>query len=436
VSDSREPEVAVAASEADAQRAVEEASEWRTAQSQFDAAAEIIGLEPELREILREVQREFTCHFPVQLDNGEVEVYTGYRVQHNIHRGPAKGGIRYHPDVSLDEVKALAMWMTWKCAIVNIPFGGAKGGVMLDPRKLSRRELERLTRRFATEISILIGPDRDIPAPDMNTDGQVMAWIMDTVSMHAGYSVTATVTGKPIEVGGSLGRVDATGRGVTICTLAALEHLGKSPHETRVAVQGFGNVGSVSARLLDEAGCTVVAVSDEYGGLYNPLGLPVKKLLEYRAREGSLKGYPDCQEIGSAGPLTVDCDVLVPAAIGNQITSRNANRVKASVVVEAANGPTTPEADEILQRKGVFLVPDILANAGGVTVSYFEWVQDLQSFFWSEHEVNQKLQAIMQRAFNEVLEEAEKHKLPMRRAANVLAVKRVAAATRARGLYP
>jgi glutamate dehydrogenase (NAD(P)+) len=432
----RKPEVAVAARETAAQQGVEEANEWRTAQRQFDDAAEIIGLEPELREILREVQREFTCHFPVQLDNGEVEVYTGYRVQHNIHRGPAKGGIRYHPDVSLDEVKALAMWMTWKCAIVNIPFGGAKGGVILDPRKLTQRELERLTRRFATEISILIGPDRDIPAPDINTDGQVMAWIMDTVSMHAGYSVTATVTGKPIEVGGSLGRVDATGRGVTICTLAALEHLGRTPYETRVAVQGFGNVGSVSARLLDEAGCTVVAVSDEYGGLYNPLGLPVRKLLEYRAREGSLKGYPGCKEIGSAGPLTVDCDVLVPAAIGNQITSRNANRVKASVVVEAANGPTTPEADEILQKKGVFLVPDILANAGGVTVSYFEWVQDLQSFFWSEHEVNHKLQAIMQRAFKEVLEEAEEHKLPMRRAANVLAVKRVAAATRARGLYP
>jgi glutamate dehydrogenase (NAD(P)+) len=435
VSDSRKTKAAVLATET-AQQAVEEANEWRTAQRQFDTAAEIIGLEPELREILREVQREFTCHFPVQLDNGEVEVYTGYRVQHNIHRGPAKGGIRYHPDVSLDEVKALAMWMTWKCAIVNIPFGGAKGGVILDPRKLTKRELERLTRRFATEISILIGPDRDIPAPDMNTDGQIMAWIMDTVSMHAGYSVTATVTGKPIEVGGSLGRVDATGRGVTICTLAALEHLGKRPHETRVAVQGFGNVGSVSARLLDEAGCSVVAVSDEYGGIYNPLGLPVRKLLEYRAREGSLKGYPGCQEIGSAGPLTVDCDVLVPAAVGNQITSRNANRVKASVVVEAANGPTTPEADEILQRKGVFLVPDILANAGGVTVSYFEWVQDLQSFFWSEHEVNQKLQAIMQRAFKEVLEVAEERTLPMRMAAYVLAVKRVAAATRARGLYP
>jgi glutamate dehydrogenase (NAD(P)+) len=419
-----------------AQKPFEEASEWRTAQRQFDIAAEIIGLEPELCGILREVQREFTCHFPVEMDDGHVEVYTGYRVQHNINRGPAKGGIRYHPDVSLDEVKALAMWMTWKCAIVNIPYGGAKGGVILDPRKLTKRELERLTRRFATEISILIGPDRDIPAPDMNTDGQVMAWIMDTISMHAGYSVTATVTGKPIEVGGSLGRVDATGRGVTICTLAALEHLGMHPHETTVAVQGFGNVGSVSARLLDEAGCTVVAVSDEYGGIYSPTGLAVKKLLEYRARKGSLKGFPGCQEIGNTGPLTAECDVLVPAAIGNQITSRNAKDIRARVIVEGANGPTTPEADEILQRRGIFLVPDILANAGGVTVSYFEWVQDLQSFFWSEHEVNQKLAAIMQRAFKEVWDGAEERKLPMRTAAYVQAVERVAAATRERGLYP
>jgi glutamate dehydrogenase (NAD(P)+) len=419
-----------------AQDAVDEASEWRTAQRQFDIAAEIIGLEPELRAILREVQREFTCHFPVEMDDGHVEVYTGYRVQHNINRGPAKGGIRYHPDVSLDEVKALAMWMTWKCAIVNIPYGGAKGGVILDPRKLTRRELERLTRRFATEISILIGPDRDIPAPDMNTDGQVMAWIMDTISMHAGYSVTATVTGKPIEVGGSLGRVDATGRGVTICTLAALEHLGMNPHDTRVAVQGFGNVGSVSTRLLDEAGCTVVAVSDEYGGLYSPVGLPVKKLLEYRARKGSLKGFPGCEEIGNTGPLTADCDVLVPAAIGNQITSRNAKDIKARLIVEAANGPTTPEADEILQRRGVFLVPDILANAGGVTVSYFEWVQDLQSFFWEEGEINRQLERIIRRAFVQMCEQADTHHVSLRLGAYLVAVKRVADATAVRGIYP
>jgi len=414
----------------------EEANEWRTAQRQFDAAAEICGLEPQLREILREVQREFTCHFPVEMDDGRVEVFTGYRVQHNITRGPAKGGIRFHPDVSLDEVKALAMWMTWKCAVVNIPFGGAKGGVIVDPRKLTVRELERLTRRFATEISILVGPDRDIPAPDINTDAQVMAWIMDTLSMHAGYSVTASVTGKPIEVGGSLGRLDATGRGVTICTLAALDHLGMKPHAARVAVQGFGNVGNVSARLLEEAGCTVVAVSDQYGGVYNPVGLPIRKLMEYRREGGRLDGFEGGEAIPGDGPITVDCDILVPAAIGNQITSRNAGGVKARLVVEGANGPTTPEADQILQDRGVLLVPDILANAGGVTVSYFEWVQDLQSFFWSEHEVNQKLQAIMQRAFREVLTVARERDLPLRMAAYVQAVQRVASATRERGLYP
>jgi glutamate dehydrogenase (NAD(P)+) len=414
----------------------EEADEWRTAQRQFDAAAEICGLEPQLREVLREVQREFTCHFPVEMDDGRIEVFTGYRVQHNITRGPAKGGIRFHPDVSLDEVKALAMWMTWKCAVVNIPYGGAKGGVIVDPRRLTTRELEHMTRRFATEISILVGPDRDIPAPDINTDAQIMAWIMDTLSMHAGYSVTASVTGKPIEVGGSLGRLEATGRGVTICTLAALDHLGVKPHAARVAVQGFGNVGSVSARLLQEAGCTIVAVSDQYSGLYNPVGLPIRRLLEYRDERGRLEGFEGAQALPSDGPLTVDCDVLVPAAIGNQITSRNAGSIKARLIVEGANGPTTPEADQILQDRGVLLVPDILANAGGVTVSYFEWVQDLQSFFWSEHEVNQKLQAIMQRAFREVLTVAKERDLPLRMAAYVQAVQRVASATRERGLYP
>ena len=414
----------------------EEADEWRTAQAQFDEAAEIIDLEPELREVLRDVQREFTCHFPVQLDDGSVRVFTGYRVQHNINRGPAKGGIRYHPDVSLNEVKALAMWMTWKCAVVNIPFGGAKGGIIVDPRRLSRSELEHMTRRFATEISILIGPDRDIPAPDVNTDGQIMAWIMDTISMHMGYSVTACVTGKPIEVGGSLGRVDATGRGVMLCALAAMEHLGMKPHQSRVAIQGFGNVGSVSARLLEEAGCTVVAVTEDYGGIYNPLGISVKRALEYRAREKSLKGFPGAEEVSNHDLLGVDCDVLVPAAIGNQLTSRTAPSVKAKLIVEGANGPTTPEADAVFRQKGVFLVPDILANAGGVTVSYFEWVQDLQSFFWSEHEVNQKLQAIMDRAFREVLTLATERHLPMRMAAYVLAVQRVSSATRDRGIYP
>jgi glutamate dehydrogenase (NAD(P)+) len=415
---------------------VEEADEWRTAQRQFDIAAEILHLEPQIRPVLREVQREFTCHFPVEMDDGSTRVFTGYRVQHNIVRGPAKGGIRYHPAVSLDEVKALAMWMTWKCAVVNIPFGGAKGGVVVDPRTMSAREVERMTRRFATEISVLIGPDRDIPAPDINTDGQIMAWIMDTISMHEGYSVTACVTGKPVDVGGSLGRVEATGRGVMICTLDALRHLGMRPQDTRVSIQGFGNVGSVSATLLERAGCKIVAVSDEFGGIHAPGGLKIADVKAYRATTGSLRGFPGATEIESDGTLTVDCDVLVPAAIGNQLTSHNATDVRASVIVEGANGPTTPEADDILNRNGVFLVPDILANAGGVTASYFEWVQDLQSFFWSEDEVNERLHSIMQRAFDEVLHTAQERHLPMRMAAYVEAVSRVAAATRDRGLYP
>jgi glutamate dehydrogenase (NAD(P)+) len=413
-----------------------EADEWRTAQSQFDQAAEIIKLEPWLREVLREVQREFTCHFPVRMDSGQTRIFTGYRVQHNITRGPAKGGIRYHPDVSLNEVKALAMWMSFKCAVVNIPFGGAKGGIIVNPRELSLNELEHMTRRFATEISILIGADRDIPAPDVNTDGQTMAWIMDTLSMHLGYSAPASVTGKPIEVGGSLGRIEATGRGVTICAMAALEHLGRAPHQTKVAVQGFGNVGSISAKLLEEAGCTVVAVSEDYGGIYNPLGLSIKRVLEYRAREKTLKGFPGAREVGNQELLGLECDLLVPAAIGNQLTSRNARDVKAALIVEGANGPTTPEADDIFRERGVFVVPDILANAGGVTVSYFEWVQDLQSFFWSEHEVNQKLKAILTRAFGEVLKTKLEKKVDMRMAAYVQAVTRVAGATRERGLYP
>ncbi|HUZ88232.1 MAG TPA: Glu/Leu/Phe/Val dehydrogenase [Candidatus Acidoferrales bacterium] len=389
-----------------------------------------------MKQILREAQREFTCHFPVEMDGGSVEVFTGYRVQHNINRGPAKGGLRYHQDVSLGEVKALAMLMTWKCAIVNIPFGGAKGAVIVDPRRLSRRELEKLTRRFATEISVLVGPDRDIPAPDVNTDGQIMAWFMDTISMHRGYSVPAAVTGKPIEVGGSLGRLEATGRGVTICTLAALEEMGIRPHQARVAVQGFGNVGSVSARLLEEAGCSVVAVSDQYGGVHSPLGLSIRSLTQHHRSTGRVEGFPGAQAIAADGPLGVDCEVLVPAALGNQLTSRNASAVRARLIVEAANGPTTPEADAIFEERGITVVPDILANAGGVTVSYFEWVQDLQSFFWSEHEVNQKLQVIIQRAFGEVARGAKERGLSMRMAAYVQALSRVAQATRDRGLYP
>jgi glutamate dehydrogenase (NAD(P)+) len=419
-----------------AQQKRTESNPWRTAQHQFDEAAEILKLDPGLRKILREVQREFTCHFPVQMDDKSVRNFTGFRIQHNINRGPAKGGLRFHPDVSLDEVKALAMWMTWKCAVVNIPYGGAKGGVIVDPYSLSANELEHLTRRFATEISILVGPDRDIPAPDVGTNAQVMAWFMDTLSMHRGYSVTASVTGKPVEVGGSLGRADATGRGVMICTVAALETMGLKPFNQRVVVQGFGNVGSVSARLLEEAGCQIVAVSEDYGGIYNPLGLSVKKLLEYRARERTLKGFPGAELIPNDELLKLDCDVLVPAALENQITSQNAHDVRAKLIVEGANGPTTPEADEILRKRGVILVPDILANAGGVTVSYFEWVQDLQSFFWSEHEINARLESIMTRSFKEVLAIRDDKKVDLRMAAYLLAVNRVAVATADRGIYP
>ncbi|GAC1618600.1 MAG: Glu/Leu/Phe/Val dehydrogenase [Candidatus Dormibacteraceae bacterium] len=413
-----------------------ESNPWRSAQHQFDEAAEILKLDPGLRTILREVQREFTCHFPVPMDDGNNRIFTGYRIQHNINRGPAKGGLRFHPDVTLDEVKALAMWMTWKCAVVNIPYGGAKGGVIVDPRSLSQNELEHLTRRFATEISILVGPDRDIPAPDVGTNAQIMAWFMDTISMHHGYSMTATVTGKPIEIGGSLGRADATGRGVMICTLAALETMGEKPFNQRVVVQGFGNVGNVSARLLEEAGCQVVAVSEDYGAVYNPLGLSVKRLLEYRAREGTLKGFPGAELVSNDDLLKIECDILVPAALENQITSKNAGDIHAKLIVEGANGPTTPEADEILRRRGITVVPDILANAGGVTVSYFEWVQDLQSFFWSEHEINARLEAIMAKALKEVLAIRAERKVDLRMAAYLLAVRRVAEATADRGIYP
>ena len=419
-----------------AQQKRTESNPWRTAQHQFDEAADILKLDPGLRKILREVQREFTCHFPVQMDDKTVRNFTGFRIQHNINRGPAKGGLRFHPNVSLDEVKALAMWMTWKCAVVNIPYGGAKGGVIVDPYSLSANELEHLTRRFATEISILVGPDRDIPAPDVGTNAQIMAWFMDTISMHHGYSMTATVTGKPVEVGGSLGRADATGRGVMICTVAALETMGLKPFNQRVVVQGFGNVGSVSARLLEEAGCQVVAVSEDYGGIYNPLGLSVKKLIEYRAREGTLKGFPGAELVPNEDLLKIECDILVPAALENQITSHNAAEIKAKLIVEGANGPTTPEADEILRKRGVILVPDILANAGGVTVSYFEWVQDLQSFFWSEHEINARMEAIMTRSFKEVLAIRDEQRVDLRMAAYLLAVKRVAVATADRGIYP
>ncbi len=409
---------------------------WGVAQQQFDLAADRLDLDPGLRRVLREPRRELTVHFPVKMDDGNVQVFTGYRVQHNLGRGPAKGGIRYHQDVSLDEVKALAMWMTWKCAVVGIPYGGGKGGVIVDPKKLSRKELEGLTRRFATEIEVLIGPERDIPAPDVNTNSQTMAWIMDTYSMHQGYTVPGVVTGKPISLGGSEGRNEATARGTIFCVMEAVRHLGIDIHRARVAVQGFGNAGSIAARLVAEEGATVVAVSDSTGGIANPNGLDVGNVSAWKSEHGTVQGFPGGTDVSNADVLEVDCDILIPAALEGQITSRNAGRIKARIVAEAANGPTTPEADEELFRAGKFMIPDILCNAGGVTVSYFEWVQDLNRDHWSEDIVNAKLKEIMVRSFGEVIAISERERCDMRTAAYLLAVQRVADATAMRGLYP
>lgn len=409
---------------------------WANAQRQFDIAADALHLAPDLRAILRAPQRELTVRFPVMLDDGRVEVFTGYRVQHNTARGPAKGGVRYHPETTLDEVRALAMWMTWKCAVVGLPFGGSKGAVVCDPRRLSQRELERLTRRYTSEISMLIGPERDIPAPDVNTNPQVMAWIMDTYSMHRGYTVPAVVTGKPVEIGGSRGRSDATGRGVAIVAREMTRRLRMRMAGTKVVIQGFGNAGSVTARLLHEAGATIIAASDTQGGVFNALGLDPVDLLRHKAATGSVVGFPDSDPISGTDLLELPCDILVPAAIENQITVANADRVRARIVVEAANGPTTPEADLILAERGVMVLPDILANAGGVTVSYFEWVQDLQCFFWSEDEVNRKLEQVMVSSLEQVLATAEQRGVPPRVAAYLLAIQRVAQATQLRGLYP
>jgi len=409
---------------------------WHVAQRQFDLAADRLDLDPGLRRVLREPRRELTVHFPVQMDDGSVAVLTGYRVQHNLGRGPAKGGIRYHQDVSLDEVKALAMWMTWKCAVVGIPYGGGKGGVVIDPKKLSMKELEALTRRFTTEIEVLIGPERDIPAPDVNTNSQVMAWMMDTYSMHVGHTVPGVVTGKPISLGGSEGRNEATARGCVYTVVEAAKHLGMDLRSSRVAVQGFGNAGSIAAKLMTQEGSTVVAVSDSAGGIRNMNGLDIDRVIGWKKEHGTVLGFPGAEEISNADVLETDCEVLIPAALENQITGRNAGRVKAKIVAEAANGPTTPEADEILWDKGVFLIPDILCNAGGVTVSYFEWVQDLNRDHWSEQVVNAKLKEIMVRAFDETLALAHKNDVDNRMGAYLLAVQRVADATAMRGLYP
>jgi len=409
---------------------------WTVAQQQFDLAAERLNLDPGLRRVLREPRRELTVHFPVKMDDGSVQVFTGYRVQHNLGRGPAKGGIRYHQDVSIDEVKALAMWMTWKCAVVGIPYGGGKGGVIVDPKKLSQKELEALSRRFFTEIEVLVGPERDIPAPDVNTNAQVMAWFMDTYSMHAGHTVPGVVTGKPISLGGSEGRNEATARGTVFCIIEAARHLGMELPKCRVAIQGFGNAGSIAATLIDAEGATVVAVSDSTGGIHNPNGLDIKRVIGWKKEHGTVQGFPGSTDITNASVLEVDCDILIPAALENQITQRNAGNIKARLIAEAANGPTTPEADQILFRNSKFMIPDILCNAGGVTVSYFEWVQDLNRDHWSERVVNEKLKEIMVKAFQETLAIARREQIDMRTAAYLLAVQRVADATAMRGLYP
>jgi len=409
---------------------------FQEVQQQIDSICEKAGVSRACREGIRECQREFTVHFPVRMDSGQVEVFTGYRVQHNTIRGPAKGGIRFHPDVTLDETKALATWMTLKSAVVNIPYGGAKGSVPCNPKELSQGELERLTRRYASEIALIIGPERDIPAPDVGTTPQVMAWIMDTYSMIKGYSVLGVVTGKPLSIGGSLGRFEATGRGCVISIKRSAKHLGINLEETTAAVQGFGNVGSVAAILLAREGCKVVAVSDTKGGIYNPGGLDVQGVLQHKKSTGSVVGFPGTDKLTNAELLALECDILVPAALEDSINAGNASSVKAKMIVEGANGPTTSEADKIFRDNGKFVVPDILANAGGVVVSYFEWVQGLQSFFWSEDEVNRQLEAVMDRAFSEVLEISQREKVDMRAAAYILAIKRVDDAWNIRGIWP
>jgi glutamate dehydrogenase (NAD(P)+) len=409
---------------------------WAVAQAQFDAAAEQLDLDPGLRRVLRVPKRELTVNFPVTMDDGNVRVFTGHRVQHNLSRGPAKGGIRYHQDVTLDEVRALAMWMTWKCAVVNIPYGGGKGGVIVDPKQLSQRELEGLTRRFTTEISPIIGPDRDIPAPDVNTNAQVMAWMMDTYSMHHGYTIPGVVTGKPISIGGSLGRNEATARGAVFTLLKASKALNIPLVGATVAIQGYGNAGSIAATLLAEQGSKIIAVSDSTGGIINRAGLDPAKVNAWKKEHATVVGFPGSEEISNADILELECDILVPAALENQITHVNADRVKARIVAEAANGPTTPEADAILYDKGIFVIPDILCNAGGVTVSYFEWVQDMQSFFWTEARINESLKEIMDSAFEAVYKMSTTREVDMRTAAYMVAVARVAEATTLRGLYP
>ncbi len=414
----------------------EDLNPYRISRLQFDLAADQLELDSSLREVLRTPKRVMEVSIPTRMDDGHVHVFTGYRVQHNIARGPAKGGIRYHPNVTLDEVKALAAWMTWKTATVNIPFGGGKGGIICDPKKMSPNELEHMTRRYVSEILPIIGPDRDIPAPDVYTDAQTMAWIMDTYSMTRGYSSLGVVTGKPLSLGGSEGRTEATARGCLFVVEQACRVKRIPLNGATVVIQGFGNAGSIAARLFAEKKAKIIAVSDSQGGIYNPRGITPLKALQHKQRTGTVVGTPGTSMISNEELLTLKCHILIPAALENVISLKNAGQVQARIIAEAANGPTTPGADEVLARKGVFLLPDILANAGGVTVSYFEWVQDLQCFFWRENEVNAKLEFVMKRAFNDVYEASKKHRTHMRTAAYILAVKRVADATRVRGLFP
>jgi glutamate dehydrogenase (NAD(P)+) len=409
---------------------------YAISQLQFDQAADHLKLDPGLRQVLRTPKRQMVVSVPTRMDNGTVKVFEGYRVQHNIARGPAKGGIRYHPNVSLDEVKALAAWMAWKTAVVNIPFGGGKGGVICDPRRMSQTELERMTRRFVSEILPIIGPDRDIPAPDVYTDEQTMAWVMDTYSMTVGYSCLGVVTGKPVSLGGSEGRNEATARGCLFVTQEACKVRRLPLRGAKIVVQGFGNAGAIAARLFHEQGAKIIAISDSKGAVVNPRGIDPVKAIRHKEKNGSVVALAGTSRIRNPELLELKCDILIPAALENVITSENAANVKARIVAEAANGPITPMADDILTRKGVFVLPDILANAGGVTVSYFEWVQDLQNFFWEEHEVNAKLESIMKRAFQEVYQASQKYRVNMRVAAYILAISRVAQATLVRGLFP
>jgi len=409
---------------------------YSVAIEQFNIAADVLGLEDSMRKILSHCQRELAVSLPVEMDNGTVEVFTGYRVQHNTGPGPSKGGIRFHQSVSLTEVKALAMWMTWKCAVAGLPYGGAKGGVTVDPKQLSMNELRRLTRRYTSEISFMIGPDKDIPAPDVNTTPQVMAWIMDTYSTNLGYTVPGVVTGKPILLGGSEGRAEATGRGCVFAIQEAARVTGLNLAEARVVVQGFGNAGSVAAKLIAQLGARVVAVSDSQGGIYNAAGLDLVAVSAHKAETGTVVGYTGANAVSNEEILELPCDVLIPAALENQLTAANAARVQASIIAEAANGPTTPEADVIFQDRGVFMLPDIYANSGGVTVSYFEWAQALQAFPWTEHQVNERLQEFMTRSFSAVYETSQRFGVHMRTAALVRGISRVAEFTRLRGIYP